>query len=662
MKLSDHFKSVQKAQLQEYFLRWFPDEDMISDKEKLRERLVSAMSDAQAVRGRYDRLSKSSQDFLVALLTRSDYRGSFDQIREIPRAQSIEAFEVENLVRNLLNEGWIVTTTEANNGSRSEIYVLLREIGDGLKVTVDVESRDALVMLSLRQFLAFSGRFNGNVSYEDLLEPNAIEERILQLQDPELQGVMQLALDRHGGIIPFSVWQQMSDSSSERRLESWREQLEANLLGTTGVLSLKNYGIDLEEECLVIFQEIAESHSLHQAGVMKIENDREYSLGVDLLIDIRRLQEITRTEAVEVTREGTVFKKTEERIASRLISNGYDDLFEGSSVNHIIQLCRRLRLIDHDDSHLRSDRVRRKIWIKKSINAMLKTVFEFYLNDFKTNRSSFHQATVREMFLERLVTCPIGEWVPARPLLNSVIAAFLDQLQENNVQERFKELQMEEFQQGTATVNLERLYQDLAYWVIHRLALVGLVDLGFEEGQFNALRISSLGCRYFKLDSADPSAGQVVVNPDFEILLFPGGKDEAETHYMVGSFAERTGTEWVKRYRVTLESIKRGVVSGLSCDDILAFLEKKCDTPIPPNVSYSIREWSEGVEPILKQRALLLKARTQAGADQLQKILEDHTIPHERLGDMAIGIRGTKNEKAVMGLQDILRTCGLFLE
>jgi len=33
MKLCDHFKSVQKAQLQEYFLRWFPDEDMISDKE-----------------------------------------------------------------------------------------------------------------------------------------------------------------------------------------------------------------------------------------------------------------------------------------------------------------------------------------------------------------------------------------------------------------------------------------------------------------------------------------------------------------------------------------------------------------------------------------------------------------------------------------------------
>ena len=52
MKLSEHFQKARKAQLQEYFLRWFPDDDMISDKEKLRERLVSAMSIACTSPGR----------------------------------------------------------------------------------------------------------------------------------------------------------------------------------------------------------------------------------------------------------------------------------------------------------------------------------------------------------------------------------------------------------------------------------------------------------------------------------------------------------------------------------------------------------------------------------------------------------------------------------
>jgi hypothetical protein len=666
MKLSEHFEKARKAQLQEYFLRWFPDDDMISDQEKLRERLSWAMCDAQRIRERFDRLNKSSQDFLAALLTCSLYRGTLESIRQTPRAQSIESYEVENLVRTLIDEGWIVASTVANNGHRAEVYELLKEIGDGLRVTVDIESRDTLVMLSIENFIAADGGERlSDEEFGKLVDPSAIEDRILNLESPELREIVRMALNRHGGVIPFSTWRKMSNADTNGKsspLSGWRHQLESNFLGTTGVLSLKTFGIDLEEDCLVVFQELVEAHCFHEAVAPKLENEREISLGVDLLIDIRRLLEITRTEAVEVTREGTVFKKTEERLASCLLAKGFEDIFEGSPVNHLIQLCRRLRLVDHDDSHLRSDRVRRKIWIKKSITSMLKTVFELYQSDFKANRSSFHQGLIRKMFLQRLVECPVGEWVAARPLLSCVVAEYLRGVEDNRVADQLKELQLEEFRQGTATVRMDRLHQDLAYWVIHRLAVVGLVDLGFSDGHLHSVRVSSLGCRYFKLESADPNSGQVVVNPDFEILLFPGGKGEAETHYMVGSFAERTGTEWVKRYQITPDSVRRGVVSGLSCDDILAFLETKCKTEVPPNIQYSIREWSEGVEPILKQRTLLLKARSQTGADQLQKILEDHNVPHERLGDRAIGIRGTKNEKAVVGLQDVLRSCGLFLE
>ena len=157
MKLSEHFQKARKAQLQEYFLRWFPDDDMISDMEKLRERLAGAMSDAQRIRERFDRLNKSGQDFLAALLTCQQYRGSIEPIRQIPRAQSNEGDEIENLVRTLIDEGWIVATTVANNGHRAEEFELFKEIGDGLRVTVNVESRDALVMLSLENFIAANG-------------------------------------------------------------------------------------------------------------------------------------------------------------------------------------------------------------------------------------------------------------------------------------------------------------------------------------------------------------------------------------------------------------------------------------------------------------------------------------------------------------------------
>ncbi len=677
MNLLDHFHKLRKADLQGYYMRWFPNEEMISDRDKLEERLQSVMSDPGRIRERFDRLARSSQDFVAALLTRDQFRGTVGDIRGVPRARSIENFEIENLLRNLKDEGWIIPASEARNGTRSEVYVLPDEIGEGLGNTVDVECREAVVMLSLAAFLRHAGREN-TPGIPELIKLEALKSRIRDLPDPELRLAVKEALDEHGGILPLNAWRESSgrrNGDSSNLTADWRQHLEENLIGTTGVLSLKSYGIELEEDCLIVFQELVHSYTLEQVVNLRVENDKEYSVGVDLLIDIRRMLELARTEEVEVTREGSVFKKTEERLVGHLLTSQHKPLFEGSSVEHVIRLCKRLRLLNQDDHHLRADPARRRIWAKKRITTMLRTVFELYQNESRGDRWSFHQPIIRELFLDHVVGRPgggvqvpwkdeaLGRWVPARPLLTAVVARFLCSLEERDVAKLLKEFETEEFHRGHFVVVLDRLAGDLAYWVIHRLALVGFVDLGFQDGKFHSVRMSSLGCRYFKLDvPEEASDGQIVVNPDYEILLFPGGKNEADHNYMIGSFAERTGTEWVKRYRITRESVKRGVISGNAAEAIVEFLEGKCRTPIPANVKYSIIDWAQGVEPIIKQRTLLLKARSVEGADALCQILEDNSITHERVGEMAVTLRGTKQEKALMALQDTLRAAGLFLE
>ena len=699
MKLLDHIENLRKAQLQEYFLRWFPKEEMTSDKDKLVEQLKIAMCDPKVIRERFDRLPRSSQDFLTALLTLPNFQGTTKDIVNSPQGRSIESYEVENLIKNLLNEGWMVGESNAKNGVRFEVYTLPEEIGEGLSITVDIEHREATLMLSLSVFLkqqagsssahsrsSYDGSEDNNLatSLTALVEPRNIEQRIEKLEDKGLRKTVRAAILHHGGILPISVWKSMSDVNSDHlHRKDWRDQLEKNYLGTTGVFSLKTYGIDLEEECLVIFQEVVQSQC-STAMASKLQNDKEYSLGVDLLIDIRRLLEVARSESLEVTREGTVFKKTEERLASQLLTTSYKEVLEGSSVHHIINLCKRLRVLDQGDHYLRPDPIRRKGWLKKRLSAMIRDIFDIYQNNYRGNRCSFHQRMIRQIFQEELVKhsqkvykansakkdSSNGQqaqqdsraWLLTKPLFTATISRFLSTLEEQKIAQTLQELKMEDFHNETLIVPLDRLYKDLSYWVVHRLALLGLVDIGSKGGNFESLKISTVGCRFFKIDLNSNEEGKLVVNPDFEILHFPGSKTQDEINYIMGAFTDRSESDYVKRYRITPESIKRGIISGYSAEDIMTFLTKRSEDTIPPNVSFSIREWAEGIEPILRQRVLLLKSQTKKGADHLVKILEENEISQERVGERAVVVRGLRNERKIRDLQDYFQNAGLILE
>jgi hypothetical protein len=665
MKLLEHIENLRKAQLQEFFIRWFPSEKMTSDRDRLVEQLKVAMSDPKTIRERFNRLTKSGQDFLVSLLMLPEHRGTVDQIRGTLRGRSIENFEIEHLVKNLINEAWIIPVTEASNGIRLEVYILPEEISAGLGSTIAIEQREASAMLSLTEFLAAPGTrqpTNGVSSLDAFLQPESIHKRLEALDDAELREAAREALVHHGGILTVTAWRSCG-GAGERRLhrKEWREALEGSCLGTTGVLSLKSCGIDLEEECLVIFQEVVQA-SLRQRLSSGVENDKEFSLGIDLLIDIRRLLEVARSETLEVTREGTVFRKTEERIASLLLSSHYKELFEGSPIQHLIALAKRLRLLDQGDHYMRTDPMRRKLWLKKRIPAMVRSVFDLYQKECRGARWSFHQRAIRNIFLEEFLKLPPASYTPVRPLFTLCIARYLSAIKELDVAKTFRDLQTEEFHHSTLMVPIDRLYQDLSYWVVHRLAIVGVVDLGFHEGAFQSLRISTLGARLLKVGHPNAGRGRLVVNPDFELLLFPGDKHEAELNYYLSAFAERTASDWVKRYRLTPESIKRGIISGYGAEAVTKFLEKHSESQLPANVRFSIREWAEGIEPILRQRVLLLKAQSERGLEELSKLLTAHEIPHEKVGERAVVVRGVRNERKIRELQETFQNAGLYLE
>jgi hypothetical protein len=674
VQIKDLLSDCSKAQLQSYYLHWFSGKEMISARERLEAELGEAMTDATQARSLFDSLPRAQQGFVISLLLRDEYSGTVAQVREQKHGRVIEDFQVEITLKGLQESGYIAKTT-GTGGYANEVFTVAKELAVALRRTISVDERQPMEMLSLKRFLNAQAGSGDSADVLDLLSPEAAKRRLEQLPD-DVRPLIRAALEEHGGILTHSLMPSSmlssdgngAEGASRADLGDLRRKLEVSRLGTTGVLSLRDFGIGLEEDGILVFQEIVREISLAETASEEPENDREVSLGADLVIDVERALEILRVETLERTREGNVYKKIEERLSSQFVTSHFPELHDGSPLGHIVDLCRRLQLLDEEGQRIRIDPIRRRVWRKKALLAKVEQIFDLYRSEKPGQRWSFHQTAIRKIFIEQLRRVARGSWLVARPFLTAVIAEYLLCLEKDDVREKFQELCNADFRNENVVVPLPKLYHDLSYWVLHRLALLGVVDIGYKEGAFHSLRFSKLGRRLFGetscgsvLESDDAADVHMLVNPDFEILIYPEAPEEVS--WTVSLFADRLAeSDRVKRYQLTRESVKRGMVAGQTPEEMVEFLEANARGTLPPNVVFSVREWTAGVELVRLQKVELLRAQSGDGADRLGAILESKQIPYERLNDTIVMVRGGKNERAAKELQGHFRDHGLFVE
>ena len=84
-------------------------------------------------------------------------------------------------------------------------------------------------------------------------------------------------------------------------------------------------------------------------------------------------------------------------------------------------------------------------------------------------------------------------------------------------------------------VDLQRLAWNLVSWVRTRLFLLGLVDLGYDSsGHPVAMRLTPTGARLFgAVNTQEDGAammGNLIVTPDFEVVMFSSGDDGELVH------------------------------------------------------------------------------------------------------------------------------------
>jgi hypothetical protein len=205
-----------------------------------------------------------------------------------------------------------------------------------------------------------------------------------------------------------------------------------------------------------------------------------------------------------------------------------------------------------------------------------------------------------------------------------------------------------------------RMAWSLYEFLRRRLLPLGIVDLAHRGERVVGMRLTDLGA--VVLGAASPEDSEeamtpLVVNPDFEILLFPEGRDHALVHRL-DRFAKRTKTDHIHHYRLEEETVRRAVVAGMTGREILETLEANSRTPIPQNVAFSIREWSSRVRFLRPRRGQLLRAED---ADTIRRILEAPDLVDlvsERIDERTIRLRERPDHPDVI---QRLAASGLFL-
>ena len=115
--------------------------------------------------------------------------------------------------------------------------------------------------------------------------------------------------------------------------------------------------------------------------------------------------------------------------------------------------------------------------------------------------------------------------------------------------------------------------------------------------------LTGLGAEALKSDLSardQPAKRSLVVQPNFQALLM---EPYMPALYWLARFATLEQVGRVSRFTLTREALQRGLESGLSIDEMIAFLKSTRSKALPQNISYTLRDWAR--QPEYQEQARL---------------------------------------------------------
>lgn len=132
-------------------------------------------------------------------------------------------------------------------------------------------------------------------------------------------------------------------------------------------------------------------------------------------------------------------------------------------------------------------------------------------------------------------------------------------------------------------------------------------------------------------------ARTLIVQPNFELLLL---QPDYPTLYKLLPFVRVEQIDMVSRLTLTQESIRRGVESGYSVEEIIGTLRTYSQKELPQNVLYTLQDWSRLYKNATISQIIVIEVGSESVADEIYASTKLRSLELRRLGPCAIAVGG----------------------
>ena len=423
--------------------------------------------------------------------------------------------------------------------------------------------------------------------------PQSIESRIKALPAATRELFWSALLD-HGGFLPLC--ELTASEGGKFDVDLQRRALEEALLGTIAPLPLARVGVQ-PAETVVLFHEVVLHGLQSQSERHPIAVDQALVCGIDLATNLARFLHEFAASEVQFTSEGRLYKASEKRIAKGLLALPGGFLDPEAMTSWLYKFSLQRRLIDRRGARALGVTSQGHAFEKLPLPKKLESLLGFAIEERDLVGEPFHQVRLRRYFLKLLKRAHPEQWHELLFLPFLARAAYLPTLDADGVRAFFAS----RASQGpfSPIETIQSLVWNLLAFVKKRLYPLGIVDLGIVAGRPVALRLSKLGFDLLRESSSSKVARErttLIVNPDFEILVFPGD-DLHDVLHSLDRFARRSKSDHVHHFQLTEQTAHSGITGGLTHAQILQELLERARAPLPQNVLWTLADWCGGILP-----------------------------------------------------------------
>ena len=643
--------------------------------------LQKRMSNEKSVRKRLKFLSKKLVDLMKFFLRGDGYRADLAHVTSSKTFSYLSPFELKAAVNALQKRGFLFQASTGNGSGSSapkkkETYLVPCELGDILQAFIWDDDRSVEEIFTLRGHLSrlvdrgdlrplLEKHLPGKPQAKDHAEaaallstPEVVAERFARLDDDQQRTLVDVVAGHYGGVAPRGALDKNHKGLARWKRGGLQKALEENLLGTVRHVSLGEFGIHQFDEAVVLFEEVAES-------VVKVCHpeppalEEVSSLGVDLISDISAFLSYVEHNPIKLTLSGKVYRTAVRKLEDAFILARTSGFTGPWLFQYLFEFCQSQSMIERGADRSVVLTIKGKSWDRTPLEKKLSRLLKFTTGNWVTTVEPFHGERLLKLYLDRLRTLKVGEWIDVAQPAFTARNRYLANLDHFGVRDRFQSRY--QFAQQSGMRDPHQLAMELATWTRERLFLFGLVDLASRDGKPGWMRLTPLGAKALGVEIPEEELDRtapLVVNPDFEVILFPDGA-AYDLITELDRFAERTSSDSAYRYKLTEASIEKAVAEGLEPSAILRTLSENCRVDVPQNVIYSICQWAEKVKFVSQATVSLVRGRNKEVIDRIlhEKSLRPQIL--ERLSPTALLMSPDVDRDA---LASLLEPLGVFLE